>query len=217
MSIAVLWNGSNPAGLIFGYALIAVIAYLLGSINGAIITSKTFFKKDIRDFGSGNAGLTNFFRVFGKNGIVLVLAVDILKTVIPVFFGGWLIGLSGNWTDGSAFAAFFTMLGHAYPIYYGFKGGKTVMAAGTAIWFVDWRIGIIAIGAFLIIVALTKYVSLGSVIGGALYPLSMLFFFRTVELALIMATLSAALLIYRHRANIMRLINGTESKLKLSK
>jgi glycerol-3-phosphate acyltransferase PlsY len=208
-----MWYSQYPWNPLLQYILIAFVSYLLGSINGAIITSKTFYKKDIR----GNAGLTNFFRVFGKNGIALVLAVDIFKTVIPVLFAGWLIGLSGNSMDGRAFAAFFCMLGHAYPVYYKFKGGKTVMTAGTAVWFVDWRAGLILCSIFVLVVLFTRYVSLGSVLAGALYPVNMLVLGNNSAIALAMVTLSAAILIYRHKENIKRLIKGTESKLKSHK
>lgn len=210
-----MWYSQYPWNLILPFTLIAIGAYLLGGINGAIITSKTFYKKDIRDYGSGNAGLTNYYRVFGKSSVALVLAIDILKTAFPVFIAGYLMGLSGRGVEGSAFAGFFTMLGHAYPVYYGFRGGKTVMAGGTAVWFIDWRVAIILWVAFALTVIFTRYVSLGSVAGGVLYPVSIAILgVGNDYFAFIMVLLSGALLIYRHKENIKRIIKGTESKIK---
>lgn len=212
-----MWHDFHFWTLVLEFAVAAVFAYLLGGINGAIITSKYFYKKDVRDYGSGNAGLTNFYRVFGKYGLVLVIAIDILKTVIPVLFAGWLLGRSDMWLEGSAFAGFFAMLGHAYSLYYGFKGGKAVMAGGTLVWFVDWRIAIIVWLAFALAVLLTRYVSLGSVAAGVLYPVSMAALGIDYGFALIMVTLSGALLIFRHKDNIKRIIKGNESKLHFRK
>jgi len=211
-----MWQDINWI-LVLDFAVVAVIAYLLGGINGAIIISKYFYKKDIRNYGSGNAGLTNFYRVFGKYGLVLVLAIDIMKTVVPVVFAGWLLGRYDMWLEGSVFAGFFAMLGHAYPVYYGFKGGKAVMAGGTMVWFVDWRVGIIVWVAFAIAVLLTRHVSLGSVAAGILYPIAMAVLGVNSTFVLIMVTLSGALLIYRHKDNIKRIINGTESKFTFRK
>jgi len=211
-----MWQDINWT-LVLDFALVAVVAYLLGGINGAIITSKYFYKKDIRNYGSGNAGLTNFYRVFGKYGLALVLAIDIMKTVVPVVFAGLLLQRYGMWLEGSAFAGFFAMLGHAYPVYYEFKGGKAVMAGGTLVWFVDWRVGIIVWSVFAIAVLLTRHVSLGSILAGLLYPVCMAVLGVDSAFVLIMVSLSGALLIYRHKDNIKRIINGTESKLTFRK
>lgn len=209
--------GSDFLSLFIKFVFLAVVAYLLGSINGAIITSKYYYKKDIRDFGSGNAGLTNFYRVFGKYGAALVVVIDIMKSVIPVLLAGWVMGLTGRWADGCAFAGFFAMLGHSYPIYYNFKGGKTVMAGGTIVWFVDWRVGIIVWAIFIIIVIITRYISLGSVIGGIMYPISLAAIGINSWFAVFMVALSGALLVFRHKENIKRIIKGTESKIKFKK
>ena len=209
--------GSDNMSLFIKFAVIAFCAYMLGSINGAIITSKYYYKKDIREFGSGNAGLTNFYRVFGWYGAMLVVLIDIMKTVLPVLFAGWLMGLIGRWGEGCAFAGFFAMLGHSYPIYYGFKGGKTVMAGGTIVWFVDWRVGVIVWVIFALLVLLTRYISLGSMLAGASYPIALIALGVTDWFTITMVILSAALLIFRHKANIKRILNGTESKLTIKK
>ena len=190
----------------------AVGAYIIGSINGAIIASKYIYRVDIRSFGSGNPGLTNFYRVFGKSGVLVVLAIDILKTALSVLLGGWLFEYFYDlWSFGTAFSGFCVMLGHSYPIFYKFKGGKTVMSAGTVLFFVDWRVALVAWGIFILIVILTKYVSLGSIIAAISYPVFMaLFKAGPAEIAI--SALSAALIIFRHSANIQRFNLGTESK-----
>lgn len=193
--------------------LVAVGAYVIGGINGAIITSKYFYRKDIRKYGSGNPGLTNFYRVFGKGGAALVILIDVLKTVAPVLFGGWLFG---HFFDmrlfGSEYAGFFVILGHCFPLFYGFRGGKGVMATGTILFFVDWRVALVSWGVFILILVLTKYVSLGAMLGSFTYPVAHLAFGLGLTEAVIFAALSSALLIFRHKDNIKRLVRGNESK-----
>jgi glycerol-3-phosphate acyltransferase PlsY len=204
----------------------AVQAYVIGGINGAIITSKYFYKKDIRKFGSGNPGLTNFYRVFGKGGLVLVVLIDVLKTVAPVIIGGWLFAhfmpsetLASNGHSliglnffGSQWAGFFVMMGHCFPLFYEFRGGKAVMAVGTIVFFIDWRIALVAWGTFILLTLLTRYVSLGAIVGVLAYPVMVgaLGFGGFWEIAI--ASACAALLIVRHRENIKRIFTGKESK-----
>lgn len=212
--------------LIFLLVATALQAYLIGSVNGAIIISKYFYKKDIREFGSGNAGLTNFYRVFGKGGAVFVVLIDVLKTIAPVVIGGLLfshfidaeyfkggnMGLLNLSFFGSEYAGFFVMLGHCYPLYYSFRGGKGVMAMGTILFFVDWRVAVAGWGAFILITLLTRYVSLGSVLGCAAYPSAQVLLQLGGPWELLIAILSAVLLIMRHWENIRRLIKGKEPK-----
>lgn len=207
----------------------AVLAYMVGSINGAIITSKFFYKKDIRKYGSGNAGLTNFIRVFGKGGAVLVIIIDVLKSAAPVVIGGLLfsqfleadffkggtVGLFNLSLFGSELAGLFVMLGHCFPLYYGFRGGKGVMALGTILFFVDWRVALAAWGAFILITLITRYVSLASIVGCVAYPVSQAFLGLGGTWEMLVAILSAVLLTYRHRENIKRLVKGQESKFSL--
>ena len=196
-------------------ALIAAVvpAYVLGGLNGAIITSSVLYRKDIRKYGSGNPGLTNFYRVFGKAGTLLVIAIDVFKTVAPVLFGGWLLGHYFEMLLlGHAISGFFVMLGHCFPVFYNFKGGKAIMAAGVVLIVMDWRIAIISWGTFILVLVLTRYVSLGSMIGTAMFPPAMLLLNIGGTYEVIAMTMCAVLLIARHRANIKRLVMGKESK-----
>jgi glycerol-3-phosphate acyltransferase PlsY len=194
------------------------MAYVIGGVNGAIITSKYFYRKDIRKYGSGNPGLTNFYRVFGKRAVTGVIIIDMLKTVVPVVIGRVLFR---NYYDmeiyGSIFAGLFVMLGHSYPIFYGFNGGKTVMAIGTFVFFVDWRLALIAWAVFIIVLAATRYVSLGSIIAALTYPVLVYALGIGGTREIIVSVLSVLLLVFRHRENIRRLIRGTESRFKIKK
>jgi glycerol-3-phosphate acyltransferase PlsY len=203
--------------LILYLLAIALSSYLLGSINGAIITSKYIYKQDIRRFGSGNPGLTNFYRVFGVKGAALVLAIDILKSVLPVIFGGWLLGRLGMRVLGAEIAAFFVMLGHSYPVYYKFRGGKTVLAAGAALFVIDLRVAVVSWVVFICVMLLTRFVSLGSMAAGIAYPVAVAAFGVGAPWCIVVASLSAALLLFRHKPNIIRLINGSENRISFSR
>ncbi|MCL2202249.1 MAG: glycerol-3-phosphate 1-O-acyltransferase PlsY [Oscillospiraceae bacterium] len=219
--------------MVFLLILVAAIpAYLLGSINGAIITSKHFYKKDIRKFGSGNPGLTNFYRVFGVRGVLLVVAIDMFKTIAPVIFGGWLfaqftgMAISGVWLFSSLFevalfgqavSGFFVMLGHCFPVYYHFQGGKGVMAAGAILIVLDWRLALISWGLFVLITLITRYVSLASMIAAIAFPVSMLLIGIGSSWEFVATLMCALLLIQRHMPNINRLIRGEESKISFKR
>ncbi|MFB0920238.1 MAG: glycerol-3-phosphate acyltransferase, partial [Oscillospiraceae bacterium] len=189
-----------------------IISYFLGGMNGAIIASMNIFNRDVRNYGSGNAGLTNFTRTFGSKGVVLVLIVDIIKTIAAVMLGHWLLGMVGFPVIGKLFAGFCAMLGHVYPIYYRFHGGKAVLCAGTLVWLIDWRVALICWVIFLVVVVFTKYVSLGAISGTAFFPIGLLAFSYS-GLEVILGLLCALLLVFAHRENIKRLRSGTESKL----
>jgi len=214
---------------VFLLILIAAIpAFVLGSVNGAIITSKYLYRKDIRLYGSGNPGLTNFYRVFGKGGALLVIAIDVFKTIAPVIFGGWLFArfsdmmLSNVWLFdwlfevslfGQAISGFFVMLGHCFPVFYHFRGGKGVMAAGAILIVLDWRLALISWGLFFIVTVLTRYVSLAAMAGAAAFPISQVLLGIGGYWELLATSMCSALLIARHSPNIKRLIKGEESKL----
>ncbi len=196
--------------------LIAIIAYALGSVNGAIIASKYIFRKDIRELGSGNAGLTNFLRNFGPVGVVLLLVIDVLKTVLAVILGGLLLGIVGYPTLGKFFAAFCVALGHSYPAFYGFRGGKGVLCTGIAMIVIDWRVAFICLAVFFLVVIFTRYVSLGSILGAICLPICV-WAFHYGLMAGTLALFICLLIVWKHRSNIARLIAGKESKIKFGK
>ena len=199
------------------YVLTALCAYFLGGINGAIITSKYLFRKDVRKYGSGNAGLTNFFRTFGLAGVALVLFVDIAKSVLAVLIGKGLLGVVGEPTLGGLFAGFFLIVGHFYPAFYQFHGGKGVLCAVMVAIMTNWQVGLLCFAVFLMTVVLTRYISLGSVLGTLSFlPLLLLFGYRD-PIELLLALMCAAAVVLKHSPNIKRLLNGTESKIKFKK
>ncbi len=200
-------------------ALSAITGYLFGGINGAIILSKAVYRKDIREYGSKNPGFTNFKRVFG-NGIATwgVMLIDIAKTLIPVLVFSILFeNLCGMRQYGAAITGLFCMIGHAYPLWYRFKGGKTFMTFATTVWFVDLYMSLIFLCVFLLILFTVKFMSLSSMTAAASCPVSLfLLGYNHISVPLIMLV-GALLLIWRHKANILRLIRGEESKFSLFK
>ena len=204
----------------FVIALCTVIAYLLGSINTSIILS-SLQGKDIRKEGSGNAGATNTLRVMGKKAAIFVVIFDGLKGVLAVLAAHLvchLLSVEQFYADTSVyFSALGVMLGHIYPLYFGFKGGKGVMTTIAVILMLDWRIGLILLVGCVAIMLITKYVSLGSCIGAALFPVFVAIFHRGDIVFLVVAILIGALAIFKHRSNIKRLVSGTESKLNFKK
>lgn len=193
--------------------LSAVISYLCGGINAAIILSKAIYRKDIRDYGSKNPGFTNFKRVFGSRVAWFVFVLDLAKTALPVLVSALLFRrFFDMWQFGAAFSGFFAMLGHAFPIYYGFKGGKAFTAGAAAVWFVDWRMGLIAAAIFLGLLFTVHYMSLASITAALVCPVSLALLSPASGWSLLFCTLSALLLILRHRANIVRLLRRQESK-----
>ncbi len=198
--------------------IVAVVAYFCGCFNGAVIVSKYILHNDVRKHGSGNAGLTNFHRVFGGPLTVVVILTDVLKAVVAVLIGMYAMGSCevSFWTGdmvmlGKLWAGLFCLLGHAFPCMFEFKGGKGVLSGGTIAFMVDWRVGVIAWGGFLILVLLTRWVSLGSIWGGGCFPFVIGFLYQDVLLT-ILALFCGGLLVVKHHANIKRILNGTESK-----
>ena len=215
----VTWN------IVLAIALAAVCAYLLGSINFAIIVSKIFAHKDIRDFGSGNAGLTNVLRTFGKGPAAIVLLGDFMKGVLSVIIGKLLFRYLGGVGSGSEWfmlggyiAAFFAVLGHIYPVFHGFKGGKGILITAGVMLVLDPWVLCAILGVFIIFVLISRYVSLGSICAAVAYPIAtlaveLLMHRRTAWIDAGLALLISAIVIFMHRGNIKRLLNHTESKL----
>ena len=193
--------------------LVVLIGYLLGSISTGVLLSKAFAKTDIRTQGSGNAGTTNMLRVLGRKAALFTFIGDMLKGIIAVFIGKELIG--GEL--GGLLGVVGAVLGHYYPLYFGFKGGKGIATSFGSLLFVFPVEALLAFAVFLILVAVTHYVSVGSVAAAFVLP-ALLFFTRgdNLTVCIITACIGASV-IWRHRANIKRLMDGTESKLDFSK
>lgn len=209
------------------YAIMLFVPYLLCGINTAIIVTKIKTGKDIREFGSGNAGLTNTLRTQGKLAALFVLLGDVLKGVLSVLIVRysflWICGIDTTvYANGFSFVGFVAamtgMLGHVFPVYFKFKGGKGILVSVAILMTVEWIPACILLGIFIIVVAITRYVSLGSCIAAVLYAPTILVYSLIVgdPCAIINMILSLAigsLMIFMHRSNIKRLINHTEKKL----
>jgi len=208
----------NVPNVIVSLIAVFVMGYLLGSLNFGIIISKAFYHDDIRKYGSKSAGMTNMKRIYGTKAAAFTLAGDMLKAAVAVFIGALLLGdhVNGYTIPGTYLGGFASILGHAFPVYYGFKGGKSVAAAAMMILCTDWLIFIILFVIFAAIVAGTKYISLGSVMGFMIYPL-LLNRMTGIGFHNLIAILIMALIVFLHRANIKRLMNGTESKFSFKK
>lgn len=199
--------------------LIAVAAYALGSVNGSIIVSRYLFHSDVRTMGSGNAGLTNFYRNYGPKGIAGVLGIDIAKGVLAALIGGLVFplatgdqALKPEYVDiGRLFATFCLILGHVFPVFYGFRGGKGILCGVSAVFIVDYNAGVIALVVFVLAFLLTRYVSLGSVLGTISVPVTLLAKGFS-GLCLILACLSVLLVVMKHGENIVRIIRHKEPR-----
>ena len=206
----------------------ALAAYLLGCFNGAVIVSKYILKDDVRNHGSGNAGLTNFHRTFGGGLTFVVILCDVLKAVIAVWLGALIFEWSAPyaaWAEpraawwiilGKYWAALFCLLGHMFPVMFGFKGGKGILSGGTIAIMLDWRIALVVWGGFLVLVILTRYVSLGSVWAGASFPFISWYCYPS-PIIVALAFACGGLVVWQHRGNIQRLIQGNERKLSFHK
>lgn len=194
-----------------------VLGYLLGSLNTAVIVGK-IYGKDIRSHGSKSAGLTNTLRVLGKSAAVFVLAGDILKGIIACFVGLFLdvYFYSGEAKDCVSLlaAGAGAVIGHNWPVYFRFKGGKGALTAVAVLFMVDWVIALLCLGFFMLIVVLTRYVSLGSICATMLVAvISFITFWGHTFYFNIFVCLMAVMVIFRHTKNIKRLLSGTENKL----
>ena len=191
--------------------------YMLGNLNGSVSISTLVEKDDVRNHGSGNAGLTNFFRNFGGWNTLLVFAVDFSKAALACYVGGLLLEPHGFYQEGQMLGAIAVTLGHDFPILLGLKGGKGILCGFTIALVIDWRIALIILGVFILLYGTTKFVSLGSVGGSAMFIVGFaIFHYDNIWLLLGGITLGL-LAIYMHRENIKRLVKGTESKVYLSK
>lgn len=217
-----------------------VIAYLIGSLNPAIIITRLKTGKDIRTMGSGNAGFTNVLRSVGTGPAVATIVCDYLKGIIAVLIGWWIFSSLTVTNDvapieyvkyGRYLAGMCVILGHTFPIYYGFKGGKGVVTANALMLVVDWRVFLMIVATFLLIFFVTKIISLGSIVCAALYPVYTLLVtyfmdylpflgtenelrFRFVLISTACAAAVGAMVIIMHKENIGRLLRGEEKRIK---
>lgn len=225
--------------LLISWVVTAVVAYFLGCLNGAVIVSKYILRDDVRSHGSGNAGLTNFHRTFGGKLTAVVLLLDVVKMVVAVWLVAWAILLltTLNWlvllmvdigsasaydwqqiqwvTFGKYWAGLWCLLGHMFPVTFGFKGGKGVLSGVTLMFCLDWRMGLIAMAIFLVVVLLSRYISLGSCLAALSFPVGTWFFVSRRPLIVAMSVALTALVIFMHRGNIKRVVKGEERKFSL--
>ena len=200
------------AQLVLVAVITALASYFLGCFNGAVIVSKYILRDDVRNYGSGNAGLTNFYRTFGGPLTAVVILTDVLKAVLAVLLGQWLFG--GWYVLGKYWAGLFCLLGHMFPCMFHFKGGKGILSGGTIAIMIDWRIALVVWGGFLILTILTRYVSLGSLWAGASFPFITWYCYPD-PVIVVLGFACGGLVVWQHRANIKRLLSGTENKFSL--
>ena len=204
--------------------IMAIIAYLIGSINFSVIFSKKFAGFDVREKGSGNAGSTNMLRSVGKGAAALTLLCDVLKGVVAILIA---IGI-GNLVQSAdkgllvQIAGIAVVIGHTFPIFFGFKGGKGVATSLGILLMTNWQIGLICLVFALVLMALTQMVSLGSCAAAVLFPVLTLFIKEHYIVAeggnyFIYSVILAVIVLYNHRSNIKRMLNGTENKLSFKK
>ena len=221
-----IWNGligelgyaDNPTVFAVCAVLCVVVPYLLGSINFAVIFSRRMYADDVRDHGSGNAGSTNMLRTYGVKSALLTFAGDFTKSFVATAMGLLIM----PWYTGFAFiSGFMCLLGHAFPVFFGFRGGKCVASLAGVVLVINPPAWIFLMLVFVLAVALSGYVSPGSIIGAVLIPVCnsiMPFWFSPPPPASIICTiLMAALVVFLHRKNIQRLIAGEESKFSFKK
>ena len=207
-------------GLLLLALLLAAVAYLLGCFNGAVIVSKYILRDDVRRHGSGNAGLTNFYRTFGGALTFAVILCDVLKMAAAVWAGQLLLRYWGGgfWAREATmflyakyWAGLFCLLGHMFPCMLRFRGGKGILSGGTLAILIDWRIALVVWGGFLLLFLLTRYVSLGSVFAGVSFPFLSWYCYPD-PVVVILAFCAGGLVVWKHRENIQRLVQGKERR-----
>lgn len=188
-----------------------IVGYLLGSINSSLVVGK-FYGVDVRQHGSGNAGATNTLRTLGKKAAIIATLGDMIKGFIACIIGLLLAKQMGIMTAG-----ILAIIGHNWPIYFKFKGGKGVLTSLAVVVMMDPKIALILLGIFIIIVAITRYVSLGSIVATVLFPILAATLFKKPLEFIIYSSILALMIVFRHRTNIGRILKGTESKLGAKK
>ena len=204
------------------YIIVSILAYLIGSISFSVLIGKKIAGIDVREKGSGNAGSTNVLRTVGKKAAAITLVCDILKGVIAVVVALIAGGIAKN-TDSSLLvqlAGIFVILGHTFPIFFQFKGGKGVATALGVLLIINFQIGLICLVFALMIMAFTKMVSAGSVTAAVLFPVLTVFIHQNYVVEgnyILFGIILAAIVAFNHRSNIKRILDGTENKLSFKK
>ena len=200
------------AGMVF---ITVLLGYFLGCLNGSVMVSHFIIRDDVRQHGSGNAGLTNFYRTYGAKYALGVILFDMGKTVIACLLGGFLLkNAMQDWTLGVLIGGLGCELGHMFPVFFGFKGGKGILSGGMLVWLLDWRVALIAWGLFAALWLATKYVSLGSVSAAVSMPVATWLFCGHSPVYTVLAVVIAGLVVWCHRENIQRLVRGEERKFR---
>ncbi len=205
--------------VVLAAVLVAAASYFFGCANGAILISKLIYRDDVRRHGSGNAGLTNFCRTYGAKFAALVVLVDMGKAAAAVLLGafaGPLVLSAETAVIGKFFAALFCILGHIFPVTEKGKGGKGILCGGTLLLLLDWRIALVGWGLFVLCVAFTRYISLGSIAATVSLPVMSIFIYDSVVIT-VLAAGTASLVVWAHRENVKRLLSGTERKFSFRK
>lgn len=198
--------------MVLAIVLTVLIGYLMGNVNGAILLSRLVEKDDVRRHGSGNAGFTNFFRNYGKSTSLLVILIDGLKTILSCLLGGFLLGKFGFSTEGMLLGGLCATLGHDFPAFLSFRGGKGIVCGFATAIVTDWRIGLILLALFSLVYLLTKYVSLASILCSLGFFVCFLLFYPGRIGVILPAAAMALLAIFLHRENLKRLAKGQERK-----
>lgn len=201
--------------MLFALLIAVLSSYLLGNLNGSVCVSALVANDDVRKHGSGNAGLTNFFRSYGGWSTLLVILVDAVKTIAAGYGAGWMLASFGYYREGLVLGAVMVSLGHDFPALLGFKGGKGILCGFTAALILDWQIALLMLAVFVVAFAATQYVSLGSVLGALTCSVSFGIVYFGNWTLMAGGIFLGLLAIFMHRTNIRRLLKGTESKVHL--
>lgn len=227
----------NKYCYLISFLLVAMISYLIGCINSSIVVTRLFKSSDdIRNIGSGNAGFTNVLRTMGAKMAVITFFGDFMKGVASVAMSSWITSwfFSKNdfpeiFTFTAYISALMCVVGHIYPCFFGFRGGKGILTTWSATLLVDWRVFCVLITVFIIVLIISKIISLSSIVAAISYPISTFLFsyfsycesknasIWTCLFPTLISTLISTIIVIRHKSNICRLLNGTEKKLSIHK
>jgi glycerol-3-phosphate acyltransferase PlsY len=199
----------------FAIVITVLVGYLLGNLNGAVCMSNLLANEDVRNQGSGNAGLTNVIRNYGAASSISVILIDGVKAALACLAGGLMLAPYGMYTEGLAIGGLAVMLGHDFPALLGFRGGKGILSGCVIAFTIDWRVGLLILGVFLVAYLLTQYVSLGSVLASFSFSVGFALFHYNNMVVMLCGVAMGLLAVFMHRGNITRLVQGKERKTNL--